>query len=234
MLSHALQDETFCEELALCSEEMLGEVLERGSVPIEMVKEHIRSRSLFPCYFGSALRLTGVEEFLQGLYDMTDCPTYPEAFGAQVIKISRDSQGNRLTHLKLTGGILRVKALCGEEKVDQIRVYSGNRYESVSVAEAGGVYAVIGPEHTYAGQCMGWQEKQEMIPLLEPVLTYRMNFPEECDLSRMLVQLRQLEEEVPELHLVWNEANQELHARLMGQVSGARGRAWEDRCRLKC
>ena len=220
--------ERFDENLAMCDEETLEHYLEHGRVPAGEILRLIEERKVFPCFFGSALKLEGVDEFLSGLEQLTECPWYPDEFGARVFKISRDEQGNRLTHLKITGGSLGVRALLSghaaadgspgwEEKVNQIRLYSGSSYQPVPDVESGTVCAVTGLSRTYAGEGLG-AEALSNIPLLQPVLTYRILLPDECDLHRTLVLLRGLEEEEPELHLVWQEASGEIHAQVMGDV----------------
>ena len=212
--------EALWENLALCDEGVLEKYLAEGRVERAQAARLIRERKVFPCFFGSALKLFGVEEFLQGLGAYMDSSPAGEAFGARVFKISRDNQGNRLTHMKITGGSLRVKdVLPGEsqEKVNQIRIYSGSRYETVNEAFAGEVCAVAGPSATYPGQGIGTEKEGER-PVLEPVLTYRMILPEDWDAPRMLEKLRQLEEEEPELHIVWDEELGEIQVQLMGQV----------------
>ena len=212
--------EALWENLALCDEGVLEKYLAEGRVERAQAARLIRERKVFPCFFGSALKLFGVEEFLQGLGAYMDSRPGGEAFGARVFKISRDNQGNRLTHMKITGGSLRVKdVLPGEsqEKVNQIRIYSGSRYETANEAFAGEVCAVAGPSATYPGQGIGTEKEGER-PVLEPVLTYRMILPEDWDAPRMLEKLRQLEEEEPELHIVWDEELGEIQVQLMGQV----------------
>ena len=212
--------EALWENLALCDEGVLEKYLAEGRVERAQAARLIRERKVFPCFFGSALKLFGVEEFLQGLEAYMDSRPGGEAFGARVFKISRDNQGNRLTHMKITGGSLRVKdVLPGEsqEKVNQIRIYSGSRYETANEAFAGEVCAVAGPSATYPGQGIGTEKEGER-PVLEPVLTYRMILPEDWDAPRMLEKLRQLEEEEPELHIVWDEELGEIQVQLMGQV----------------
>lgn len=224
--------EAFYEEIAMEEETAMEEFLENGSLTNEKIKELIVERKVFPCFFGSALKLEGVEEFLQGIDSYTFEKNYPKDFGAKIFKITRDEQGNRLTYMKITGGSLKVKTLLTnkrsgdcetqrgeiwEEKVNQIRVYSGSKYEAISEATAGSVCAVTGLEHTLAGMGLGGEEAS-MMPLLEPVLMYRILLPEGCDPAQMLPKLRQLEEEEPELHIVWNEKLQELQAQIMGEV----------------
>lgn len=208
------------ENLAMCEEEMLERYLETGRIEIRQMQSLIARRKVFPCWFGSALRGDGVEVMLKGLSDLMCCPDVREEFGAKVFKISRDGQGNRLTHMKITGGKLQVKDwLPGkeEEKINQIRIYSGAKYETVQVAEAGMVCAVTGPMTTRPGQGLGIEEESEL-PVLEPVMSYQILAPEGCDIHRLLKDLRQLEEEEPQLHIVWNEELQEIHAQVMGEI----------------
>ena len=216
-------DEEWLEALAMCEESAMEEYLESGTLKVERVHEMIRTRKVFPCYFGSALRLDGVDGLLEGIRELSPCHVYGKEFGAKVFKISRDAQGNRLTHMKITGGVLCVKDMIdgcetGEaEKVNQIRVYSGSKFETVNEAEAGMICAVMGPAQTHPGQGIGVESESEL-PLLEPVLTYRLMFPEGGDLHKMLGDLRQLEEEEPELHVVWDEELGEIQAQVMGEV----------------
>lgn len=213
------------EQLAMCDETLLESYLEEGSVEEGEISRLINERKVFPCFFGSALKMTGVQEFLQGLEKYIEVPEYPREFGAKVFKIARDSQGNRLTYMKITGGSLKVKTVLRgqkdgedrEEKVDQIRIYSGEKYEMVNEAFAGMVCAVTGLTFTYPGQGLGREAASDM-PLLEPVLTYQIQLPPECDVHKMLLNLRQLEEEEPLLHIVWNEELGEIHAQVMGEV----------------
>ena len=209
--------EAFYEETAMEDEDAMEAFLETGAVSTEKICKMIKERKLFPCYFGSALKMQGVEVFLQGVEKYTIEPQYPEEFGAKVFKISRDEQDNRLTYLKVTGGSLKVKSMLMEQKVNQIRIYSGNKYEPIAEAGAGIVCAVTGLEETYPGQGFGI-EAASALPLLEPVLHYRVILPEGYDPALMLPKLRQLEEEEPELHIVWNESLQEIQAQIMGEV----------------
>lgn len=207
------------ENLAMCDEGALEKYLETGTVEIEDIRGLIGERKVFPCYFGSALKMQGVEGFISGMEVYTRCPRYTEDFGAKVFKISRDEQGNRLTHMKITGGLLKVKDLLPgrEEKVNQIRIYSGAKYEAVQEAESGTICAVTGPAETYPGQGMGAEPESDM-PVLEPVLTYQMILLQDQDVHVMLRNLRQLEEEDPQLHIVWNEVSGEIQAQVMGEV----------------
>ena len=217
--------EEWQEQLAMCDERLLETYLEEGSVMEEEIPVLIRERKVFPCFFGSALKMTGVEAFLLGIRKYIHMSKYPAEFGAKVFKIARDPQGNRLTYMKITGGNLKVKTVfhgqkAGEEldeKVDQIRIYSGEKYETVNEVKAGTVCAVTGLTFKYPGQGLGIESASDM-PVLEPVLTYRIQLPPECDVHKMLLNLRQLEEEEPLLHIVWNEELGEIHARVMGEV----------------
>ena len=215
------------ETIALREEALLDKYLEEGSLSTRDISGLIRIGRLFPVFFGAALKMEGVEEFLQGLTDYTEEPVYPADFGARVFKIARDPQGGRLTYLKLTGGSLKVRTplpyypLHGEEpleeKVTQLRLYSGAKFETAETAQAGQVCAVLGLSQTYPGQGLG-AESPAPPPLLEPVLTYRLVLPPDCDPQVMLPKLRLLEEEDPQLRIVWDERLREIHARLMGQV----------------
>lgn len=212
------KDENFYEHVSMTEEAALEQFLESGQLSEETIMRLIAERKIFPCFFGSALKLTGVEEFLDGLKKYTKTPVYPKEFGAKVFKISRDEQGNRLTFLKVTGGSLKVKSfLYEEEKINQIRLYSGEKYETVGEVNAGEVCAVTGPTGTFPGQGIG-MEKASIMPVLEPVLTCKLYLPEGCDAAVMLAKLRQLEEEDPLLHLVWNESLQEIQAQIMGEI----------------
>lgn len=216
--------DTFLENLAMCDEGLLETYLETGGIGQEDIRRLIRDRKVFPCYYGSALKLNGVEEFLDGLARYCDCPRYQEEFGARVYKIARDEQGNRLTYMKITGGSLKVKALLSgqkgeawEEKVDQIRIYSGSQYQAVQEAAAGTVCAVTGLTKTFSGEGLGIETEAE-IPVLEPVLTYQIQLPPECDVHTAFLKLKMLEEEIPELHMVWVESAGEIHVQVMGEV----------------
>ena len=215
--SQDLQNSELLEELAMCDEDVLEQYLETGSVEEDQIRTMIAERKVFPCCFGSALKMEGVTEFLKILDRFTKTPEYGGDFGARVFKISRDTAGNRLTHLKITGGVLKVKQMLGEEKADQIRIYSGAGYTMVQEAPAGTICAVTGLNSTFSGQGIGNETEAEK-PVLEPVLTYRIELPPDCDVHQMLGKLRQLEEEIPELHIVWNERLAEIHAQVMGEV----------------
>lgn len=221
--------DTLWENVALCDDTVLADYLEHGKVTDDVIASLIAQRKLFPCYFGSALKLSGIDNFLQGLERYTRCPDYPSAFGAKVYKIARDSQGNRLTYMKVTGGSLKVKALVTnrrpglpenevwEEKIDQIRIYSGAKYQTAEEATAGTVCAVTGLNHTRPGEGLG-AEAASAPPLLMPVLSYQVLLPEGCNSHEALVKLDQLAEEDPQLNIVWNGRLQEIHIQLMGEV----------------
>ena len=215
------------EQIALCDEAALEQYLDTGALPDETVRALIRSRKLFPCLFGSGLKLTGVDAFLAALERYAAPPEYPAEFGALVFKIMRDAQGNRLTCLKVTGGQLRVRAPLTyfprgadapvQEKVNAIRLYSGEKFDAAETVPAGGVCAVQGLTQTYPGQGLG-SAAASMPPSLEPVLTYRIGLPPDVDARAFLPRLRQLEEEDPQLRVVWNERLGEIHLQLMGEV----------------
>ncbi|MEG1133381.1 MAG: TetM/TetW/TetO/TetS family tetracycline resistance ribosomal protection protein [Cellulosilyticaceae bacterium] len=215
------ETEAFYDQLAMCDETLMEAYLETGQIKTLQITKAIKERKVFLCFFGSALKLEGVEAFIQGIVKYTKTPSYPEAFGAKIFKIARDEQGNRLTYMKLTGGRLKVKdALTNhlwEEKVNQIRIYSGQKFEAVNEVEAGSVCAVIGLSQTSPGEGLGI-ERASGTPLLEPVLSYQIILPEGCDPRMMLPKLRQIEEEEPELHIVWDEVLQEIQAQIMGEV----------------
>ena len=221
--------EDWKEQVAVCDEQVMEAYLEGKEISRVQIQKMIRERKLFPCYFGSALKLTGVKEFLEDLKLRIRESSYPESFGAKIYKITRDSQGERLSHMKITGGALKVKSVLSngkpgesgegiwQEKVNQIRIYSGEKYTMVSEVKAGTVCAVTGLTATYPGQGLGSEQASDM-PVLEPVLSYRIGLPEEVNVHQALLQLRQLEEEEPLLHIVWNGTLGEIYAQVMGEV----------------
>jgi len=233
--------DVWMENLAMCDEALLENYMNHGTVTQEEAVDLILKRKTFPCYFGSALKLYGVDNFIRGLEQYTVVPRYPDQFGAKIYKIARDEQGNRLTFMKITGGSLKVKVLLTghngtsvrlrnenpamivsentdwEEKIDQIRIYSGSKYETMDEVGAGTICAVTGLTRTYPGEGIGI-EKGSDLPILEPVLNYQIILPKDTDAHVMLTKLRQLEEEDPQLHLVWNETLKEIHVQLMGEV----------------
>ena len=222
------------ENIAVCEEDLLETYLETDIVEDRDIVRLIVQRKI-PCYFGSALKEKGVKVLWNGVQKYTAEPKRPTEFGAKVFKIARDEQGNRLTYMKITGGSLKVKTLLSsnsngqslpgrkaeeaawEEKADQIRLYSGAKYELTSEAEAGTVCAVTGLTRTYPGEGLGIEQESEL-PILEPVLNYQIILPDDCDPHQMLQKLRQLEEEEPQLHILWDSQFSEIHAQLMGEV----------------
>lgn len=220
-----LMDGETAEAIALCEESLLEQYLETGKIRKEDAARMIARRKIFPCYFGSALKLQGVQELLDALCEYSVQKEYPEKFAARVYKISRDEQGNRLTHMKIMGGSLKVKAVLRggdgdevwEEKVNQIRVCSGSSFRAVNEAQAGMVCAVTGLNHTKAGEGLG-TECGVHLPVLEPVLSYQIRIPEDCDVHQTYRKFLQLEEEEPELHITWNKELGEIYAQLMGEV----------------
>lgn len=207
------------EQLATCREDALEAYLDTGMVPEELMRQLVRQRLVFPCWFGSGLKLEGIDEFLEGLARYVEPPAYPAAFSARVFKISHDPQGKRLTHLKVTGGTLRVRDAISyggrQEKAAQLRIYTGGRFRPVDQVPAGGICAVQGLTATWGGQGLG--EREEAVrPVLEPVIRYRMALPPDCGSRVLLPQLRQLEEEDPQLRFTARDG--ELHVSLMGRV----------------
>lgn len=240
-IDFTISDRTLLEEqVAVCDEVLMERYLEGNPVTGDIISDMIMQRKVFPCYFGSALKLEGVDTFLKDMLAYMKEKKPEQHFGARIFKIARDSQGNRLTYMKITGGCLRVKdSLSGtmqnslqkqeienaaaahmekwEEKVNQIRIYSGEKYEAVREAFPGMVCAVTGLTHTRPGEGIG-MEKGADIPVLEPVLTYSVELPEDVDAAVMLSLFRQLEEEEPELHILWQEETRSIQVKLMGEV----------------
>ena len=210
--------DVFMENLAMCDESLLDSFLESGHIEKEKIVSAISDRKVFPCYFGSALKMQGVDELLDGIEQYAQMPSYREAFGARVYKISRDAQGSRLTHMKITGGSLKVKMpLVNGEKAEQIRIYSGAGFETVNEIGAGRICAVTGLSETRAGEGLGF-EGRGTAPVLEPVLTYQIELPEGSNVHDMFLKLKQLEEEEPQLQIVWNDELGEIHAKVMGEI----------------
>ena len=214
--------DAFYESIAMCDENALETYMNNSEVPGNMIAKMIAERKVFPCFFGSALKLDGVEQFMDHLCEYTMEKTYPEEFAAKVFKVTRDDNGKRLSWMKITGGELKVKQLItyknGEsEKADQIRIYSGTKYEAAEKAGSGTICAVTGLTQAVPGQGLGIQ-KDSLRPLLEPVLTYQMLFPDGTDIHDMMRKLRELEEEQPELQIVWKEQLKEIHVKVMGEI----------------
>ncbi len=216
-------DKGFFEAAAMCDEQLMEVYLEDSVIEKVAIINAIAERRIFPCYFGSALKQEGVDELLKGIEELTLCQEYGDEFAARVYKISYDEQNNRLTHMKITGGSLKVKSLVSDsggewsEKADQIRLYSGNRYNTADEVSAGEICAVAGLGRTYAGEGLGSESALEM-PVLEPVLEYQLILPEECNVYDVYLKLHALEEEEPQLNILWEEALNEIHLQIMGEV----------------
>lgn len=214
-------DLDFFDNLAMCDERLMEEFLEYEKIETCSIMDAIMQRKIFPCLFGSALRQEGVDELLI----MLDCfmkeKEYPEVFGARIFKISHDDLNNRLTYMKITGGVLKVKSILsnGEwsEKADQLRIYSGNQYKTVNEVCAGMICAVTGLKSTFSGEGIGFEDEIE-VPVLEPVLNYKLIIPNECNVHEFYKKLCILDEEDPQLHIVWNEQLNEIHVQIMGEV----------------
>ncbi len=217
------KSEEFFEHLAMCDEQLLDKYIENEVLNKPDIVKSIKNRNVFPCFFGSALKLSGIDTFVKGLREYTSNPICPKKFGARVYKIARDADGNRLTFMKITGGTLKVKMSLRdnkntwEEKVNQIRIYSGNKYELVDEVNAGSMCVVAGLTSTFPGEGLG-RETTDNKPFLEPVLNYQVILPEDCNVHEMLINLRQIEEEEPQLRVVWNEKLKEIHVKLMGEI----------------
>lgn len=215
--------EAFFENAAMCDNALMEQFLETGRIDSDEIKAAVSMRKIFPCCFGSALKTEGIDEFLEILDLYTKQPVYSSEFGAKVFKIAEDEQKNRLTYMKITGGSLKVKALLSDrnklwsEKVNQIRIYSGVKFQPVDEAECGTICAVTGLTKTYSGEGLGI-EQDSSSPVLEPVLSYRVELEKGIDVHTALSKLKKLEEEDPELHVVWNEQLQEIHIALMGEI----------------
>ena len=218
----------FLENVAMCDVGILENYLACGLVEQVQISKMITERKVFPCFFGSALKGTGTEKFMTSVSEYIDDISSEEkaledglsssnTFGGRVFKISRDAQGNRLTHIKLTSGALKVKDIIGEEKINQIRLYSGTSFEAVPEVFAGQVCALAGLNNTYIGQGLGSEEGDET-SILEPVLNYQIILPYDADVHQSYLKLQELEEEDPTLHLVWKPETSEIHIQLMGEV----------------
>ncbi|HIT90603.1 MAG TPA: TetM/TetW/TetO/TetS family tetracycline resistance ribosomal protection protein [Candidatus Merdenecus merdavium] len=220
-----INSKEFYEQLALSDEKIMEKYLNTGMIDTEDIRKLIGKRVVFPCYFGSSLKIDGVEELLDGMEKYISLPVYPDEFGGKVYKISRESSGLRLTHLKVTGGELKVKMPLSsnhngerwEEKVNEIRIYSGGQFESVPEVTAGAICAVTGLTKTFAGEGLGIEERYDK-PILEPVLTYSLELPDHCDVHHMYRNLLELEEEDPQLHVVWQKEMNEIQVQVMGEI----------------
>lgn len=205
------------EGLALCSESMMEKYLGGETIDEREIAEAIKLRQVFPCFFGSGLKLDGIDEFIDALEKYTIQPEYSEAFGAKVFKISHDPQGVRLTHIKVTGGSIKVREMIGDEKISGIRIYSGAKFTTADEGRSGEICALTGLDKTHNGQGLGFEAAGER-PTLEPVMNYRVVLPDGCDADTILPKLRELEEEDPQLHVTWNSHLKEIHVGLMGDV----------------
>lgn len=205
------------EGLALCSESMMEKYLGGETIDEREIAEAIKLRQVFPCFFGSGLKLDGIDEFIDALEKYTIQPEYSEAFGAKVFKISHDPQGVRLTHIKVTGGSIKVREMIGDEKISGIRIYSGAKFTTADEGKSGEICALTGLDKTHNGQGLGFESAGER-PTLEPVMNYRVVLPDGCDADTILPKLRELEEEDPQLHVTWNSHLKEIHVGLMGDV----------------
>ena len=220
------EGEALFESAAMCSEEAMDEYIETGSIGAERLRDMLRRREIFPCCFGSGLRTEGVAEFLNTLELYARPGDYSEDFSARVYKIARDAQGNRMTFMKVTGGTLRVRSLMKysdrdgnafEEKISQLRIYSGAKYDTAETVLPGQICAALGLTGTYPGQGLG-TAGDFAEPLLEPVMSYRVILPPQSDPAVLLPKLMQLDQEDPQLHIVWNERTREISVQLMGRV----------------
>ena len=219
----------FDEQAAMCSETLMEEYLENGSLRTKSLADAIAARQIFPCFFGAALKMEGVSTLLRALDDYTKEPDYPDAFSAKVFKVGRDPQGSRLTYCKITGGTLRVKTPivsrqtddngqpAWEEKIDGIRIYSGAKYKTVDTVSAGDICCVTGLSHVFPGHGLGMEEDAPA-PVLQPVLTYRVGLPAHLPIKETYARLYQLEEEDPMLHLTLHPTTGEIHISLMGEI----------------
>lgn len=205
------------EALAVCSERLMSEFFEAGELTTDSIASAIAERKLFPCYFGSALKTDGVSELISALDTYTKADTPKEKFGAKVFKITSDERGNRLTHMKITGGRLCVKDIINEEKVNEIRIYSGLKYRSEQEADSGTICAVSGLTQTFAGQGLGFEQDLTSFTF-EPVFSYKVVLDEGYDINTALRNLKKYQEEDPQLHTVWHEQLNEIHIQLMGEI----------------
>lgn len=214
-------NEDFLEQLAMCNEDLMDIYLTTGKIPHEDIVKGIKEGNVLPTYFGSALKLEGIDELLNGIYRYVDIPIYSNKFGGKIFKITRDEEDNRLTHMKITGASLKIRDILTngswEEKVTQIRIYSGEQYEIVNEAKAGSICAVTGLTKSKSGTGIGI-EKDLKSPILEPVLSYKLTLPDEYSQREFYPMLLKLEEEIPELHIIWNDKLEEIGVQVMGDV----------------
>ncbi len=209
------------DSVAMCSEDVLNEFLSKGSISNRKIRELVGGRLVFPCFFGSGLKMTGIDAFLRGLCDVLPDKTYPAEFGGRIFKVTYDKTGGKTAYLKVTGGVLKVKDMVKiaetEEKINEIRIYSGNKYNVAEKAEAGDLCAVTGLSKAESGMGLGF-EADAAPPILEPMMSYRVVFPENTDPRVFLPKLRMIEEEEPSLHVSHNPITGDIHVTLMGEV----------------
>lgn len=210
-------DDNTKEEMSLCSEKMLDEYMSSGNISTESVAEAIFERKMFPVLFGSALHIEGVKELLEVITTFSKIKAYPEEFGARVYKVTRDNNGNRLTHAKITGGSIRVKQNVKDEKINQIRIYDGAGFETVDEVHAGTVCAFLGLDSCKAGDLLG-AEKNRTAPILLPVLLYKVIVPSDTDPFVCYKNMQNIAEEIPEINLSWDEVHKEINVHVMGDV----------------
>lgn len=210
-------DENFYETIALNNEKLLDYYLEHQTLTKEMIIDEIYQQNLFPCFFGSALKIEGIDIFLNEFTNYVKEKQYPKQFQARVFKITHDKQGNKLTHLKITGGSLKVKEQVGNEKVDQIRIYSGDKYQLVNEVYAGDICAIKGFKNFEISQGLG-NESTVNTPILSPYMDYRIILPENCNQHEALEKLLLLSKEDPQLHINYNNQSKEIHVELMGEI----------------
>ena len=217
-------EEKDMEAIAVCDEDVLEMYMESGEISDETIADLVYERKLFPCYFGSALKNEGIDKLLDGINRYSFEPVYHEEFGAKVFKIVKEN-GVRLTYMKITGGFIKVKDILSgitdgnqwSEKINDIRVYSGEKFKSISEADAGCVCAISGLNNTYPGQGLGFEMQSES-PNLQPVLSYQIIIPENVNINKAYKMLKELEEEDPTLNLKWNEETKEIIANVMGPI----------------
>lgn len=208
------------EEIALCDEEALEQYVSCGHVSEDRIMQMIQERKVFPVLFGSALKMQGIDLLMDTIDQYTKMPAYPDDFGARVFKVNQDEQGNRLTFVKITGGMLKVKEKIGkDEKADQIRRYCGKHFELLNVASAGMVCAIKGVQTLYPGEGLGFENKK-IEPALAPFMTYQLHPVAGGDITQLYTACKQLAQEDPQLHLQFDSSTQQLHVQLMGEIQG--------------
>ncbi|MCQ2465814.1 MAG: TetM/TetW/TetO/TetS family tetracycline resistance ribosomal protection protein [Oscillospiraceae bacterium] len=209
--------EEFLEEAASHDEELMQEYFDTSSVSESGLVRCIRERKIFPCFFGSALKLDGVDRFLRSIDRFTVSPVEKQIFSAKVFKISEDDQGNRLTHMKITGGTLKVREIIDGQKISHLRIYSGVKFQQTEEACQGMIVAATGLTDTAPGQGLG-DEEDSPSGFFEPVLTYRAELQDSVNISDALNAFRKLESEDPKLHVIWSEQLKEIHVQVMGEM----------------